>query len=53
MLKDTKKILKSSKKEVILKIITSLFIQGLAFIVAVFWSKTVNEVTDANYKVKT
>ena len=51
MFSNTKKILKRTKKEVILKIITSLFIQGLALIIPVFWSKTVNEVTDANYKV--
>ena len=51
MFSNTKKILKRAKKEVILKVITSLFIQGLALIILVFWSKTVNEVTDANYKV--
>lgn len=51
MFSNTKKILKRAKKEVILKVITSLFIQGLALIIPVFWSKTVNEVTDANYKV--
>ncbi len=51
MFQQTKKIIKSSKKEVIYKIITSLFIQGLALIIPVFWSNTINEVTDANYKV--
>ena len=51
MFSNTKKILKRAKKEVILKTITSLFIQGLALIIPVFWSKTVNEVTDTNYKV--
>ena len=51
MFSNTKKILKRAKKEVILKVITSLFIQSLALIIPVFWSKTVNEVTDANYKV--
>lgn len=51
MFSNTKKILKRAKKEVILKIITSLFIQSLALIIPVFWSKTVNEVTDTNYKV--
>ena len=44
-------ILKRANKEVILKTITSLFIQSLALIIPVFWSKTVNEVTDTNYKV--
>ena len=51
MFSQTKKIIKNSKKEVILKIITSLFIQSLALIVPVFWSKTINEVTETNYKV--
>ena len=51
MFSNTKKILKRAKKEVILKTITSLFIQGLALIIPVFWSKTVNEVTSSNYKV--
>ncbi len=51
MLKQTKKIIKSAKKEVILKVITSLFIQGLALIIPVFWSNTINEVTEGNYKV--
>ena len=51
MFSNTKKILKKAKKEVILKTITSLFIQGLALIIPFFWSKTINEVTDANYKV--
>lgn len=51
MFSNTKKILKKAKREVILKTITSLFIQSLALIIPVFWSKTVNEVTIANYKV--
>ena len=51
MFSNTQKILKRAKKEVILKTITSLFIQSLALIIPVFWSKTVNEVTDTNYKV--
>lgn len=51
MFSQTKKILKKAKKEVILKTITSLFIQGLALIIPVFWSKTVNEVTETHYKV--
>lgn len=51
MLKQTKKIIKNSKKEVIFKIITSVFIQGLALIIPVFWSNTINEVTEGNYKV--
>jgi len=51
MFQDTKKILKTAKKEVILKIITSLFIQGLALVVPVFWSNTINEVTEGNFKI--
>lgn len=51
MFSNTKKILKKAKREVILKTITSLFIQSLALIIPVFWSKTVNEVTIANYRV--
>lgn len=51
MFQNTKKILKNAKKEVIYKIVTSLFIQGLALVVPVFWSNTINEVTEGNYKV--
>jgi len=51
MYNDTKKIIKKSKREVIYKIVTSLFIQGLALIVPVFWSNTINEVTEGNYKI--
>lgn len=51
MFQNTKKILKNSKREVIYKIVTSLFIQGLALVVPVFWSDTINEVTEGNYEV--
>ncbi len=51
MFLETKKILKSAKKEVIYKVITSLFIQSLALIIPVFWSNTINEVTEKNYRV--
>lgn len=51
MFSQTKEILKKAKKEVILKTITSLFIQGLALIIPVFWSNTVNEVTETNYEI--
>ena len=50
MLENAKKIIKNCKREVIYKVITSLFIQGLALIIPVFWSNTINEVTDGNYK---
>ena len=48
---ETKKIIKKSKREVTYKIITSLFIQLLALIIPVFWSNTINEVTEGNYKI--
>ena len=51
MFKETKKIIKRSKREVTYKIITSLFIQLLALIIPVFWSNTINEVTEGNYKI--
>lgn len=51
MLESVKKIIKNSKREVIYKIITSLFIQGLALIIPVFWSNTINEVTEEHYRV--
>ena len=51
MFQTTKKILKSSKKELIGKIITSVFIQGLALIVPVFWSNTINEVTEGHFRI--
>ncbi len=51
MLENAKKIIKNSKREVIYKVITSLFIQGLALIIPVFWSNTINEVTEGNFKV--
>ena len=51
MFSNTKKIINIAKREVNLKTITSLFVQSLALIIPVFWSKTVNEVTGSNYKV--
>lgn len=51
MFQETTKIIKNSKREVIYKIITSLFIQGLALVIPVFWSNTINEVTEGNYRV--
>ena len=51
MFQTTKKILKSSKKELIGKIVTSVFIQGLALIVPVFWSNTINEVTEGHFRI--
>ena len=51
MLESAKKIIKNSKREVIYKVITSLFIQGLALVIPVFWSNTINEVTEGDFKV--
>lgn len=51
MLESAKKIIKNSKREVIYKTITSLFIQGLALIIPAFWSNTINEVTEGNFKI--
>ena len=51
MFSQIKKNIKSSKREVINKIVTSLFIQGLALIIPVFWSNTINEITEGNYKI--
>ena len=41
-------ILKKSKREVIIKIVTSLFVRGLLLIVPIYWSKTINYLTDNN-----
>lgn len=51
MFAETKKIIKKSKREVTYKIITSLFVQLLALIIPVFWSDTINEITEGNYKI--
>lgn len=39
-------IVKKSKKEVIIKVITSLFVRGLLLIIPIYWSKTINYLTD-------
>jgi len=41
-------IVKKSKKEVIIKVITSLFVGGLLLIVPIYWSKTINYLTENN-----
>lgn len=51
MFTETKKIIKKSKREVTYKITTSLFVQLLALIIPVFWSNTINEITEGNYKI--
>lgn len=41
-------IVKKSKKEVIIKIVTSLFVRGLLLIIPIYWSKTINYLTENN-----
>ena len=41
-------IVKKSKKEVIIKIVTSLFVRALLLIIPIFWSKTINHLTNFN-----
>lgn len=43
-------ILGRCKREVILKVITSLFLQALLLIIPIFWSNTINHVTGGDYK---
>ena len=44
------KILSRCKREVILKVITSLFLQALLLIIPIFWSNTINHVTRGDYR---
>jgi len=41
-------IVKKSKREVIIKVITSLFVRGLLLIIPIYWSKTINYLTENN-----
>ena len=41
-------IVKKSKKEVIIKIVTSLFVRGLLLIIPIYWSNTINCLTENN-----
>jgi len=41
-------VVKKSNKEVIIKIITSLFVRALLLIIPIYWSKTINYLTDFN-----
>ena len=43
-------VLKDAKKELIYKIITSIFIRGLLLIIPVFWSNTVNNLSEGNLR---
>ena len=42
-------VIKNSYKELIYKIITSIFIRGLLLIIPVFWSDTINNLNNGNY----
>ena len=44
----TSLVIMDSKKELIYKIITSIFIRGLLLIIPVFWSNTVNNLSEGN-----
>ena len=43
-------VLKDAKKELIYKIVTSIFIRGLLLIIPVFWSNTVNNLSEGNLR---
>ena len=42
-------VMKDSQKELLYKIITSIFIRGLLLVIPVFWSNAVNNLTDGNF----
>lgn len=42
-------VIQDSYKELFYKIITSVFIRGLLLVIPVFWSNTVNNLSEANY----
>ncbi len=46
----TSTVIKASYKELFYKILTAIFIRGLLLIIPVFWSKTVNNLTEGNIK---
>lgn len=41
-------IVKKSKREVIIKVVTSLFVRGLLLLIPIYWSKTINYLTENN-----
>ena len=43
-------ILKRTKRELLKKILTSIFIQGLLLIIPVYWSNAINNATDLEYE---
>ena len=42
-------IIKKSKKEIFLKVVTSLFVRGLLLIIPIYWSNVINNLTDLNF----
>ena len=42
--------IKDAKKELFYKIITSVFIRGLLLIIPIFWSNTINHLSEGNYQ---
>lgn len=45
----TEVVIRKSYKELIIKIITSLFIRGLLLIIPIFWSRTINYISENNF----
>ncbi|MBQ8681354.1 MAG: ABC transporter ATP-binding protein [Bacilli bacterium] len=45
----TNLVIKDSYKELFYKIVTSVFIRGLLLIIPVFWSNTINRLSDGDY----
>ncbi len=45
----TSVVIKDSYKELFYKIVTSVFLRGLLLIIPVFWSNTVNNLSDGNF----
>ena len=46
----TEIVIKNSKKELLYKFITAIFIRGLLLIIPIFWSKTINNLSQNLYK---
>ena len=44
-----KKIILEAKKEVIFKTITSIFFRGLLLIIPIYWSNSINNLSEGNY----
>ena len=42
-------VLKKCKKELIYKAVSSIFVRGLVLIIPVYWSNTINHITDNIY----